>query len=277
MSRLLPAPPRPAVAGLLLVLGLAGCAPEDGTGPSALPAIPTGRLFTTLHESSTLTGVVSQPMNPANVTGWSYYTAAVSFGNDAAGPLSPNSYGRMTYPKGFAGGRAPGTTSSTSFAARGYKEIYVRSAVRLSSNFYGHPSATNKFLHFWTYSPQANRVFLSFEGVGTGALNLQVRCQGTPDDSKCAHLKANTGSSAAIARGKWNVIEVRLRVNTMGQSNGIVEAWVNGVRTHYYTNIRLDVGGWGIISWSPTWGGMGYTLPAAQTMDLEDLKVSGKL
>ena len=176
----------------------------------------------------------------------------------------------------FAGGRAPGTTSSTSFAGLGYKEIYVRAAVRLSSNFYGHQSATNKFLHFWSYSPQANRVFLSFEGVGNGALNLQVRCQGTPDDSKWGHLKANTGASAAIARGKWNVIEVRLRVNAMGVSNGIVEAWVNGMRTHYYTNVRLDVGGWGIVSWSPTWGGIGGVVPASMTMDMDHIYLSGR-
>ncbi len=215
-------------------------------------------------------------MNPGNVAGWSAYSAAVRFGSDASGPLSPNSYGRLTYPKGFAGGRAPGTTSSTSFAGRGYREIYVRAAVRVSANWYGHPSATNKVLHFWTYTPQANRVFLSFEGAGSGPLHLQVRCQGSPDDSRCGHLGANTGASALIARGKWNVLEVHLRMNTLGKSDGVVEAWVNGTRTHAYTNIRLDAGGWGILSWSPTWGGMGGALPATQTMDLEHVFVSGR-
>jgi hypothetical protein len=267
------------VPGLLLALSaIAGCASDSPTTPNeaALPVTPAGSLFTNTHEPGSLTPIATQAMSGGTVSGWSTLPSTVRILTDASGLLSPNGYGRMTYPKGFSGGRAPGTTSSANFSSRKYKEIYVRAAVRMSSNFYGHPSATNKVLHFWSYNPQHNRVFLSFEGKGTGTLNLQVRCQGTVNDSKCAHLGGNQGASAAIKRGVWNVIEVRLRMNSMGQSNGVVEAWVNGVRTHYYTNIRLDAGGWGIVSWSPTWGGVGSTVPAAQTMDLEHLYVSGR-
>lgn len=270
---------RPArlLSAVLAGGAMIACSADSTSGPTSIATAGSAQLlFSNTHEPTGMTAVVSQAFNSTTLASWYSLPAGVRLLSDTSTPLSPAPYGRMIYPAGFKGGVAPATTTSTSFAGKGYKEVYVRLGVRLSSNFFGHPTSTNKVVHFWIYNPQANRVFLSFEGAGANPLHLQVRCQGSPDDGKCGHLRANTGASGVVTRGAWHVVEVRVRANTQGLSNGVVEAWIDGVRTHFYNNIRLDVGGWMLMSWSPTWGGVGGTVPAAMSMDMDHIYVSGR-
>jgi hypothetical protein len=264
--------------GLFAVLAmLAGCSSETSTAPSTTPpTVPPGSLFTNTHEPTGFSRVVDQPMTGGSVAGWATIPAGVQFAADPLSPLSPTTFGRMTYRVGMRAGVAPATTSTSSFASRNHREIYLRTAVRVSSNWYGHNTGVNKVLHLWTQNPQGNKLVISLHGAGNAPLKLRVTCQGVPDTSKCAKMMANTGASGTVSRGAWHVIEARIRLNTAGKYDGTLQLWLDGVMTHNYSNLRVDAGRWYIVSWSPTWGGVGGTVPVQQTMDMDGMYVSGR-
>ncbi|MBK8005454.1 MAG: hypothetical protein IPK12_16410 [Gemmatimonadetes bacterium] len=89
-------------------------------------------------------------------------------------------------------------------------------------------------------------------------------------------MQANTGASGVVSRGAWHVVEVYLRLNRRGRADGELRIWLDGRLTHDYRALRLDAGAWSLVEWSPTWGGTRYVLPAAQSMDMDDIYVSGR-
>lgn len=262
-------------AGTALLL-LAGCAADPATAPDRAPGLPLAEIVAPLHEPAGFTRYVVQGMSGRPAPGWARVPRAVTFGTDPKAPLSPGGFARMTYPTGFLGGRAPGTTGTKSFGGRRPQELYVRLGVRVSANWYGHPSTVNKILHFWTTVPQRNMVYLALSGAGKQPLGIRVVCQGTPNDAACTRLLANTRVRSGFSRGAWHVIEVYLRLNTRGQADGVLRLWLDGVLTHDYRTLRLDAAAWSLVDWSPTWGGMSGVLSAPQAMDVDEIYVSGR-
>lgn len=47
----------------------------------------------------------------------------------------------------------------------------------------------------------------------------------------------NVGTSNPIALGKWQHVKVHAKLNTPGNSDGVLEVWLNGVQTMEYTNV----------------------------------------
>lgn len=42
-----------------------------------------------------------------------------------------------------------------------------------------------------------------------------------------------------LKKNKWNHIQIRYKMNTVGKDNGIMEAWLNGKKVAYYNNITF--------------------------------------
>ena len=49
----------------------------------------------------------------------------------------------------------------------------------------------------------------------------------------------NVGAPVAIVAGQWNKIKYRLKLNDLGQSNGIFQLWVNDVLKIDYDNVNF--------------------------------------
>jgi hypothetical protein len=138
--------------------------------------------------------------------------------------------------------------------------------VKLSSNFHGNQSSTNKVVHFWVKgmgSGGGNRIFLSAEGAGNGRLQPQLRLQGVPDAR--ARITPNVAPGAVVTRGQWQHWEVLLTMNTPGQPNGQAQWWIDG---QLVTDVRdLTIAAAGEpgtlfqLQWSPTYGGGGAPVP----------------
>jgi hypothetical protein len=223
------------------------------------------------------TQITSQPFVTSDADGWDVGSAPnkaivdASLRTDATdAPVSSPSVLRAAYPAGYAGGSAPWVdTRDTGLS----DEIYYAMALKLSANFEGHSSSTNKINFVWINGTPTT--FLSAEGSGSNDLELQLRLQNDPDPR--ARLVPNVGPSGVLARGVWHNIEVQMICNATGVADGVARVWLNGTLITEYTDVEYVATNqnWGDFYLQPVWGGTGGTVTSDMYIDFDHVYVSG--
>lgn len=175
---------------------------------------------------------------------------------DLSAPISPPSVGAALFPAGYAGGRGP---INTALDVTGYGSIYLSMWIKLSPNWQGAGhNGINKVLHIWIGG--GSRVVFALMGRGRQRLLPQLRMQNMRADRRgiSFNLNPRLGMGMKVQPGQWYNIEILLRANTPGRSNGLAEWWVNGVKVGQYFDLSyLGFGEsreWERVSWNPTWG-----------------------
>ena len=205
---------------------------------------------------------------------------------DASAPKSPEQVGAIRFPAGFGGGTSPALTERSLNSEWG--TLYVSMYFKLSSNWVGHPTGTNKVLHFWV--ADLNRVFAYVDGSGKNTLKPYIGLQGIAapfnDGAGETSTSVNLGpnlpghTGVEIVRGKWYHWEMLFTVNTNGAPNGTADWWIDGAHVAHYSGITYvsstQSRNFNVMRWDPTWGGLGGTVPADQYMYLDHIYVSGK-
>lgn len=193
---------------------------------------------------------------------------------DPTAPVSPPFIGRAWYPRGFLAGRGPILTEvALPPKSRG---LYLSFWMRLSPNWIGHPSGVNKIFHIWIGG--GNRVYLSAHGKGPGPYLPQVNLQGIPGPQIARDLKPLRSHAVLIRRGEWVHWELVFWANRVGEQDGSVEWWINGNRAGRESGLAYvgpkQRAKWETVTWNPTWGGMGGTVPAPMFQDIDEIYVS---
>lgn len=233
-------------------------------------------------EPTGMTAITQRSFNAVLEDGW-ISSGPFSIVQDASAPKSPSSVGRVTYPAGWAGGDSPalverdlGGTATT---------LYTSLWVKMSSNWVGHPTGTNKIMHFWIDG--INRVFAYADGAGSDVLRPYIGLQqlagayndGAGQTATGVNLRPNL-VDYQLTRGQWYKWEIVMTSNVNGGANGTVDWYVNGTHVGHYTGIQYVGSGrprtWDVTKIDPTWGGLGGTVPATQTMDFDHVYISGK-
>jgi hypothetical protein len=191
---------------------------------------------------------------------------------DATAPRSPPNVAQFTYPAGFLAGSAPGHIEFD--LPPNLSQLYVAFYMKLSPNFDGQSSETNKVLFAWILDHPA--VFLSNQGSGADPLYPTVRYQGAFDSR--AYFRQNVGTSQAMTRGQWRRWEVLLIANTPGQSDGVIRFWIDGRKVGDYADVhfRDTSDSWQYVFLQPIWGGVGGAVSVTQYLWVDHLYVSGR-
>jgi hypothetical protein len=227
-----------------------------------------------------MTLIASRGFDAINEMGW-HDTDAGSFSivEDPTAPISPGAVARMTYPAGFTAGNAPGLAWKY---IGGYRTLYVRFAAKLSSNWYGQLSGFCKFFYVWSTSPNVEGFFFASWGAGTNPLVPFAMLQGLPSSpgnpARTANFAPNLDPSARIIRGKWQVYEFVLTGNSANVADGAVDWYVDGVHVGSIRNLAWTATATRFTEFDfrPVWGGVGGAVPATQTMDWDNVYISGK-
>lgn len=255
---------------------------ESKSGSAALtvaappPPPPGGSV-----EPAGMTPVTERPFSAITEDGWSleYGTSQnLSIQQDALAPKSALSILEMRFPAGFTAGAAP---NSLERGLSGGTTLYFAYWMKVSSNWYGQETSTNKVFHFWIGG--LNRLYTSVHGAGNGALSTWVNIQGVVtggqfDGGTNGDFGPNLGAPGTIVRGQWHHYEFIFKANTSGQADGSIEWWLDGVKVGSKGGIQWvsGAGQWETVKWSPTWGGLGGSVPADQFMSLDHLYISRK-
>jgi hypothetical protein len=210
--------------------------------------------------------------------GWNLETSsgAVLRTDETSAPRSPNNVLRVDYPSGMPGGISQIDTEK---ATNLYKNNYLSFYVKLSPNFQGHDSGTNKVIFNWIHEDPA--VFLSFEGTDAAGLEPQVRLQNMPAGETRTALDPNVPGqeNVKISRGEWHHWELVFLANQPGSSNGTVKYWLDGTLIGEYTDVQFsgatDGAIWERIEISPIWGGTGDVVADNMWIEIDHLYLSG--
>jgi hypothetical protein len=201
---------------------------------------------------------------------------------DSTAPFTSPNVAQLTYPADFAGGRSPGTLQTQWFpTVHGvdYKQLYINYVFKISHDFHGHVTTTNKIVHYWVAS--GNRIFDRMVGADDNPLEYQVGLQGpAPDCETRSRLIPNQGASGNIERGEWHVVELQLILNNAGQCDGVFRVWINDTMIMEYGDVGIlesgeDARVFNQVQLSPTWGGGGDVTPHSFFMWLDQVYVSG--
>lgn len=235
-----------------------------------------------------MTALTQRSFDAVEEDGWMTTPASLPFytiSSDATAPKSPSRVAQIRYPAGWIGGDSPGLTGRDLGNAT---TIYLSMWVRLSPNWVGHPTGTNKIIHLWI--SHINRVYLFADGSDANALTPRIglqRIAGSYDNgfgtvADAVDLRPNLPGQldVEIVRGRWHHWEVVLTSNTDGLANGTVDWWLDGVHVGRYTGIPFvdatETRTWDYIGFDPTWGGRDGMLDQEQSIFMDHIYVSGK-
>jgi hypothetical protein len=235
------------------------------------------------HEPPGFTRITERRFSAIYEDGWdvapaSGTTANFSIVQDQTAPRSPDSIGQVRYPAGFVGGGEPVNVYLEDFLPQTPTRVYVSLWVRFSPNWVGHPtSGVNKII--FLIIDNINKVLISAQGHDSEDLQATVFLQQIHSHGGSRRLDPNLPGSAEIVRGRWHRWELLITSNTDGQSNGVVEWWLDGVRVGSYSDNAFVGPGeprtWEGVQWAPTWGGGPDILPVEQYEQIDHIYISG--
>lgn len=264
---------------LLLSLALGACSPDrlagqsSCEGPAPLPPRP--------NEPGGFVCITNRSFGAREEEGWSTRRGnTFTIVEDKTAPVSPPYVGRAQFPVGFVGGSGPINTSAQ-LRGRRVRDLYMAFWLKLPEGFEGAQSAgINKVLHIWL--GERSVVVFSAQGRGRNALMPQMRLQNVRADRRGVSFNLNPQREAVplISRGRWYEVEIHLTLNSPGESNGVVEWWIDGRLAGQYRNVGFVNGGdelyWSEISWNPTWGAPKDRVAREMAMLVDHFYVSAK-
>ena len=231
-----------------------------GNEPSGMTFIDE-RAFNTLTENDT-------PHTPY------WVSSGGTIVQDATAPHSPSNVIRATYTAGAPGGSGP---MSTLVEGQGISNrvLYVTWAGKYSSNFYGHLTGVNKQTYFGA-NGGVGQVYFEAYGVGTNRLAPNIVLQASLATDGV--FDPNLVPGAVVPRNQWFYIEIVLTGNTAGNADGSVDWFINGVHVGNRSGLIFTTAAtsWDRFQFDPIWGGIGDTVPATMTLDLDHIYLSGK-
>jgi hypothetical protein len=208
-------------------------APSPTPAPAPTPAPPTNVIFSDDFESGTLSKW-QDGVNPDK-------HRVINNASRAAGG---SHYLEITYPSGGNGGWL------TRFFMPGYDSLYVSYDVQFEATWTGGTKLLNlrgsRTDNQWSSFGQASKCPDGSQWFATNVVMLANENPGPirfytyfpgmqpeSDGATCWGRHSGMGvtnytGTSAIARGVWHRVEVFVKLNTPGQSNGVQRMWVNG-------------------------------------------------
>jgi uncharacterized protein YjdB len=262
------------ITASLMCGGVACSAGTTDNGQVNVQEVPTGNHA---NEPAGFTMIADNPFDVEQLLGWTAFGSTLenlSIQTDASAPTSPSNVGAALFHEGFDGGSGPINLTHPIGAA----EFYLHFALKLSANWYSHSAGVKLF---FIRNDGKGDIYLITKPTGDVAadpLRLFVQTQNVVGGN--VGRSGNVGD-ATVLRDTWYDIEVIIRSDSSpGAGDGEVHVWIDGTKTHEYTNASLLRAGadrvQDILQWNPTFGGGDHeSVPADQYQYIDHIYISG--
>ena len=179
-------------------------------------------------------------------------------------------------PQGSPGGSAPFYIYRPFSSGEQFANLYICLYLKHEAGFDNtNGNAGTKFLWPAGDQVQGTATYLSHDGAD---MEFQVIQQGGITRALFGNLN-RPATILDVKRGQWVRYELVLRApTTSGASNGQLHVWLDGVKTHQYSDVAWAMGSarkWLSLAWNPTYGGGLNPVPKNQRQYMDHIRISG--
>jgi hypothetical protein len=257
------------------------------SGSNEHPNEPAGFIRIAEHNMSSMP---SYPRSLGGLAGsWYSYPQndpdLVIINPDTTAPESPPNTIRTRFPQGLNGGSAPVNMGGWDVAGSGpagqKSEVYISLWVKvLGPDYENHPVGTKMGFIAYGESPTLaqNQGVFRLKGSGGQSIMPSYRLE-FHQQNHVARVLTQNGTQMPMTMGSWHHWEAYLKLNTLGQANGIFKWWMDGNLAFDYSDVvYINTGntnkfhGW---KWNPTWGGTGNVRTRDDFIALDHVYISG--
>ena len=210
---------------------------------------------------------------------------------DAAAPKSPLPVFQGKYPAGWTAGYTPikwegwdGAANSLGYGTE-MAQLYVSLWIRFPGSDYENQSVGTKFFYIGVGESKAsagNQLYtMLYHPSGAGqtiASNFPVDME-QQSAVAGANNRTEVTASPVFSIGAWHRMEFVLKLNTIGQTDGVFQWWLDGTlvmdyRDMVYVDAANPLGFYTFKFW-PYWGGGGGTRTRDDYIQVDHLYLSG--
>jgi hypothetical protein len=167
-----------------------------------------------------------------------------------------------------------------------YSEIYESTWFKIPTADFETQEVGVKLLGYWGVGmnnqghPSQLLSLITGNGTGTALMSSWTLDMGQ-QDAVSRYLPQNVNLSKQVTAGSWHQFEAHMKLNTLGQANGVWEWWLDGVLIGHYSDVTFAVSGAasGFYGrrFDAVWGGGGGTAKSrTDYVWLDHMYLSGK-
>lgn len=220
------------------------------------------------NEPAGLTTITDRSFHAASEGSWWEYSFSTAFAyvTGQGGPEGDNLVQQTTFPAGIVDSNdfVPPITGVT-LEGQGYTRIYLAVYHRVSSNWEGHYTNSNKAWRFGeTGGPGSGFFRPNLKDLGGSSYEIEAFKVGSGDVN--SETLTRNGTQVVLTKGNWTLWELDVQLeSSLGASDGVLKMWIDGTLTHSYSNLRYiptntsAIREFGEVKFDPVWGGTGGT------------------
>jgi archaellin len=276
-----------AALGSATVYSDTGTAPADiGDQPVTVIAGPSAALRS--NEPTGMTQFTYRPMTAFVEDNWTDHSNLIgsneSIVTDNAAPEGNQVYD-ILFPAKLKAGDTPVDQFKATLAANTYSEVYVAFYVWMASGFVNEASGVQKVFYATDDSASGSEkpsFYISMQNglSSTFPITPEIRVQADDTFNMKPNVSGHTNDGFNL--NTWNKVQFRIRQNTPGHADGVMQLWLNNVKNADYSNVAYHLRGstqwhWVGSQLRPYWGGCCTdSVPANQHMRINRLYISVK-
>ncbi len=202
---------------------------------------------------------------------------------DLTAPESQPNVLRTVYPTGFVAGRGPVYVEGWDGTLSAQKsKLYVSVWIKIADSVFEAAPAVTK-LGFIGYGQASsigvNQGFFYIPNGLPPTIASRFKLGFIQQNHVSRGIPQNVNATALMTCNVWHQWEAVLELNTLGQANGILKMWIDGIKILDYSDMVYITNGntnkFTRYTWNPTWGGLGATKTRTDKIDLDHVYLSG--
>ncbi len=200
--------------------------------------------------------------------------------SDPTAPFSPSNVIRGEFNAGDLGGSAPFSVRRPFGSGELFPKLYLCMYMMHDANF-DNVNVTNAGSKFFWPAGDAPGSFGSdtYTSHDGAQMDFALFQQNRVNRQMGQNIGPAGKATMFPRRGQWVLYEMLFVMNTAsGTANGEFHVWIDGVKTHQYTNVDYTITAaraWQSLRWEPTYGGGTKPVPKDQYQFIDHLRMSG--
>ena len=275
------------LGAVALLAAALGCGDGSGAPNAGIPNEPAGYVPFAINGYSSIPTGDAAPGEPAGELGRWFASPQgnpnLTIESDGSAPESPSTVVQTRFRSTLPAGSSPVITGGWDESGEQKSKVYFSMWIKIvGPDYENHPTLTK--MGFFAYAEATtaanNEGFFTLEGTGQRVITSSFTVAFRQQNNVNRNLFPNVDTSPLMTCGTWHQWEAVLELNSApGVADGTFQMWIDGTQTHDYSNMVYttpgDTNKFFLWKWVPVWGGQGSSRTRDDSMQIDNVYLSG--